>query len=115
MIIPQKTQIQRIFKFSDSFTNDDKIVIHCFAGVSRSTAISIAILCYHGVNPEDAINQIKEVRDCLWPNDLIIKYADEILEKNGSLISAVSDFKKNNLEDVFLALMQENQENKEVL
>jgi ABC-2 type transport system ATP-binding protein len=27
----------------------------------------------------------------------------------------LSDFKKNNLEDVFLALMQENQENKEVL
>ena len=89
---PDRNQVYRILHFGQSFTPSDKILIHCRAGISRSTAIACAIACQHSPPGEEkqAVEHTRSIRSLMLPNFLIIKLADEILQRQGKLIAAVA-------------------------
>jgi predicted protein tyrosine phosphatase len=89
---PDRNQVYRILLFSQAFTPADRILIHCRAGISRSTAIACAIICQHTPPGEEAgaVEHIRSIRTMMVPNFLIIKVADEILQREGRLIAAVA-------------------------
>lgn len=91
--IPQPHHVEEFLKFSSRFTEDEKIFIHCHAGISRSTAAAILVLCQHGFTPENSITKIESIRPILWPNDRIIRFGDQILGLDGALEKAVIDWK----------------------
>jgi len=92
-VIPQEHHVQEILSYSANFKNDDKILIHCHAGISRSTAAAILVLCQHGMSPKEALKQIQEERPILWPNDRFIVFGDKILGLQGELTKTVSEWK----------------------
>jgi predicted protein tyrosine phosphatase len=69
-------------------TKDSKILIHCMAGISRSTAIAWAILVLVGYTVQEAKDILLQVRPEAWPNLLVLRYADKLLELNGELLQA---------------------------
>jgi predicted protein tyrosine phosphatase len=89
---PDRNHVYRILLFSQAFTVADKILIHCRAGISRSTAIACAIACQHSAPGEEqqAVDYIRSIRSFMMPNFLIIRLADEILQREGKLIAAVA-------------------------
>jgi predicted protein tyrosine phosphatase len=89
---PMKIHVERVLEFTKDLTDADKLIVHCHAGVSRSTAMMIAILCQHGVEPKQAIQQVQAVRPQLWPNTLVTLYADEVLGLGGELIREVGEW-----------------------
>jgi predicted protein tyrosine phosphatase len=89
---PTYDEIVRILLFTQPLTLTDKILVHCRAGVSRSTALAIAIVAQHsrpGLEKQ-AVAHVRTVRPQLIPNFLIVKLADEILGRNGKLVAAVA-------------------------
>ncbi len=90
---PDRNQVYRILLFSQRFTLNDRILIHCRAGISRSTAIACAITCQHSPAGEEklAVEHIRSLRPQMAPNFLIIKLADEILQRQGKLIAAIAN------------------------
>lgn len=74
-----------------------KIYIHCFAGISRSTAMSYMCFCdAAGPGYEDGCMMETEraaIASGIWPNDLIVKLADQELNRNGKMIEAVKAWK----------------------
>ena len=44
------------------------IVIHCFAGIGRSSLMAACVLVIHGRSAIDAFNQIRQVRGCHVPD-----------------------------------------------
>ena len=71
-----------------------RILIHCYAGVSRSTALAYAILIdQHGaVGDEPAmLERLLALRPQACPNRLVVRYADELLGCGGRMIRAVED------------------------
>lgn len=93
--LPTIDHVKEALSHLTNLTDSDKILIHCHAGVSRSTAIAIAALVQNGVDPAEAIDQIEEIRPCLWPNQLIIKHADDYLGLKGKLYNEVLDWKQS--------------------
>ena len=89
---PDRNIVYRILLFSQNFTREDRILMHCRAGVSRSTAIAISILSQHAPVGEEklVVDQVRAIRPLMLPNFLIIKLADEILQRQGKLIAAVA-------------------------
>lgn len=92
--IPEQYHIDDILEFTRRFEEDDKVLIHCSAGMSRSTAVAAVVLAQHGMTPVEAMAHVYEVREACWPNSKIIGFGDSALSLNGELIKAVSDWKK---------------------
>lgn len=75
-----------------------RILIHCFAGRARSTAIALAILADRWWSgPNYGINHVKSAKQAMselltacerdpLPNMLIVRLADEALALNGALV-----------------------------
>ena len=98
-ITPTLDHINQILKFSEEFTDDDDVLIHCQAGISRSTAVAIGICCQKGMSPKDALSHVRSVREPklrkgykVLPNRLIIAMFDEALGLNGELSEVIDDY-----------------------
>jgi predicted protein tyrosine phosphatase len=67
------------------------MVIHCYAGISRSTASAYAAAC--ALSPgrdEMAIAQdMRRASRTAMPNSLIVSLADRILGRDGRMIAAI--------------------------
>ncbi len=89
---PDRNHVYRILLFSPNFTQADRHLLHCRAGLSRSTALAISILCQHAPVGDErlVVDQVRAMRPVMMPNFLIIKLADEILQRQGKLIAAVA-------------------------
>lgn len=82
-----REQIEEILAFTQSLELKDKLLVHCHAGISRSTAVAIGILCQHGLNPSEATQQVLTIRPQAFPNQYILQLFDDIFALNGKLVT----------------------------
>ncbi len=84
--------IRRLIDTAQSFADKSgRVVIHCQAGISRSTAaatIFYAVLLGEG-REDEAIARVIAARQFALPNRRMIRLADELLGREGRLIAAV--------------------------
>jgi predicted protein tyrosine phosphatase len=79
----------------------EQVLIHCHAGVSRSTATAIVLMVQH--NPgreEEAFAELARLRPYSWPNALMIGIADDLLERGGALVGALRQHQKRIARDL---------------
>jgi predicted protein tyrosine phosphatase len=95
--LPQARHVEEILTFGDAFQRDlaargeAHLLIHCHAGISRSTAAMTALLMQ--ADPHETEERIFErlvaIRRKAWPNSLMIGFADELLGRGGRLTQAL--------------------------
>jgi predicted protein tyrosine phosphatase len=85
-------QMKDILEFTAPLTSQDKLLVHCLAGVSRSTAVACGILCQHGLTPNEAIQYVLSIRPQAHPNEYILQLFDEILGLKGQLITTITNY-----------------------
>lgn len=72
--LPKSDQIKEILDWSDGRTN---IIVHCTAGISRSSAMAYLIKCKH----ESIEEGLKILNfDIHWPNEYIVLLGSKILK-----------------------------------
>jgi predicted protein tyrosine phosphatase len=66
------------------------LLIHCHAGVSRSTAAATLVMAQSQPDwPADAIiEELVRLRPRAWPNLRILEFGDEILSRGGEIVAA---------------------------
>ncbi len=67
------------------------LLIHCHAGVSRSTATAAILMAQ--ANPsreEEVFIELARTRPRSWPNGLMIEIADTLLGRRGALLAALN-------------------------
>ena len=74
------------------------LLVHCHAGVSRSTA-ALAILLARKLPGEEAavFARIREIRPQAWPNSRMVAFADDQLGSRGRLVAALRDHYRHQL------------------
>jgi predicted protein tyrosine phosphatase len=66
------------------------ILIHCWAGISRSSAAAYVLACDCNVGYEREIaDELRRRGPCVTPNRLMVKLADDLLGRNGRMIAAI--------------------------
>jgi len=67
------------------------LLVHCHAGISRSSAFTILLLALAlpDVPADEIVAEVVRVRDRAWPNLRIIELGDELLGRKGTLVAAV--------------------------
>lgn len=89
---PASAHVEELIGFVKRWERTSPLVIHCFAGVSRSTAAAFVAVCT--LNPqgrEAAIaNALRRASSTATPNVRIVALADAILGRNGRMVDAVT-------------------------
>ncbi len=96
-ILPEIGHVEAILGFGASLARDARIradrhlLVHCHMGVPRSTAAMATVLAQ--ANPEadgDRIfDHLERIRPQIWPNSVMIGYADALLGRGGNLTDAL--------------------------
>jgi predicted protein tyrosine phosphatase len=93
-VLPNKNHIGSVFDFTKDLKENDRILVHCHMGVSRSAATAIGILMQHGMDYESAYTYIKKIRDCASPNHMIVKLLDDWFRLNGEFTEYMVNIRK---------------------
>jgi predicted protein tyrosine phosphatase len=92
-VVPCERHIEQILNFVRNWDRSAPMVVHCFAGISRSTASAFAAACM--LNPhrdEIAIaRQIRAASPIAQPNRLIVGLADKALGRDGRMLRALDE------------------------
>ncbi len=84
--------IQRVLDHTADLKDGDRLLLNCKAGKSRSTAIGIAVMIQHGMSAQEAFDHVREVRNILLPNRLMIEMIDEHFGLDGELDAVVAAY-----------------------
>lgn len=89
---PARDHIDRLLAFSRGWPADQPMVIHCWAGISRSMASAFTILCDR-LGPGREIEIARAIRQRAphaQPNRLLVQHADAALGREGRMLAALN-------------------------
>jgi predicted protein tyrosine phosphatase len=77
-------------------TIDARILIHCHAGVSRSTAIALGAICLtdRNMTAKLAMQALLNLCEKPWPNRRIVEELDLVLSFQGTLLETLDYYRK---------------------
>ena len=88
-VAASRDQVSEILAFGASAfeSSENRLLIHCLAGVSRSTAAALGIISQElGENSEaDSLEILMSIRPMAFPNILVVQLADRLLCRGGKL------------------------------
>ena len=93
-LAPSRADVERLLEFGRELGDPARshLLVHCHAGVSRSTAAAALILAQmHPDRPAgEALERVAQLRPRAWPNLRILEFGDAILGRDGEIIAAAS-------------------------
>jgi predicted protein tyrosine phosphatase len=90
-VAPSFAILHAALRHVDDLKDDDRLLIHCHAGKSRSPAMALGVLVSHGQTPIEALERVKSLRPIVIPNRLMVELLDNTLLQRGELIAVVQD------------------------
>lgn len=93
MTTPGAQDMQKLLGFVKSWDREAPLLIHCWAGVSRSTAAAYIAMCFLQPQRDEAelAWALREASPSATPNPLLIALADEALGRDGRMRQAIED------------------------
>ncbi len=89
--VPGEEHVQRLIRFVGQWDRAAPMVVHCYAGISRSTAGAFVAAC--------ALNPARDEQQIAWdirrasrtaqPNSAIVTIADRLLKRDGRMVRAI--------------------------
>jgi predicted protein tyrosine phosphatase len=91
MTLPGESHVRAILDFAREWDRADPMIVHCFAGISRSTASAYMIAL--ALNPE--LDEKELAHELRWrapsatPNPKLVEIADAVLGREGRMVDAI--------------------------
>lgn len=90
-VAPSEAHIDKVLTFVRGWDRRAPMVVHCYAGISRSTASAFAAVC--ALNPQrdemSIARLIRAASPIAAPNRLIVSLADKALGRDGRMLRAL--------------------------
>jgi len=90
-IVPAAEHVQRLLAFVQEWPREKPLVIHCYAGISRSTAAAFIAACALWPERDEAeiARALREASPSATPNLRLVRVADEHLGREGRMVAAI--------------------------
>jgi len=88
---PTPQDVERMIGFFEAWGRAEPMLIHCWAGISRSTAAAFTAMClFHPRHDEEELAwQLRGHSRVATPNRRIVAFADDILNRSGRMLAAI--------------------------
>lgn len=89
---PTEDHVAQILAFTTkSWTREAPLLIHCFAGISRSTAAAFMTACALNPDVDEMViaRALRAASETATPNRLMVGYADDLLGRDGRMEEAI--------------------------
>jgi predicted protein tyrosine phosphatase len=88
---PRAADAEKLISFFQGWDRADPMLIHCWAGISRSTAAAYTALCMFRprADEEELALELRHASPSATPNRLIVSLADEVLGRQGRMVKAI--------------------------
>ncbi|MEH3116103.1 MAG: protein tyrosine phosphatase [Methylorubrum populi] len=89
---PGEEHVRAVLDFVQAWPRENPMVIHCYAGISRSTAAAFAAACALRPDRDEAAlaHELRRRAPSATPNRLFVAIADRLLGRAGRMSAAVS-------------------------
>lgn len=89
---PDAEDVAALLAFGRTWAGERPLLVHCWMGISRSTATAFALACLHRPDvPERTLAEaLRTASFCATPNALIVALADAELDRRGRMSEAVA-------------------------
>ena len=91
-IAPERWDVELLLAFSRDLTvaKQAHLLIHCHAGVSRSTAAATLVMAQTCPDrpAAEVLEEVVRLRPRAWPNLRLLELSDEILSRQGEIVEA---------------------------
>ena len=88
---PRSDDMAKLLQFLRQWNAESPLLIHCWAGISRSTAAGYIACCL--LRPDDdefeLSQELRAASPSATPNPLLVALADQALGRNGRMIKAI--------------------------
>ena len=100
-VLPESAHVAQLLDFVQRWDRREPLLIHCYAGVSRSTAA--AYIAYCALHPEACeratAQRLRALSPSATPNARLIELGDAHLDRKGRMIAAIAEIGRG--EDCF--------------
>lgn len=98
---PKMDDAERVIRFVEGWDRKTPILIHCWAGISRSTASAFITACLHNpsADEEEIARAIRAASPTAYPNRRLVSHADAILGRSGRMSKAVEAIGRGHISD----------------
>lgn len=88
---PASDHVETLIAFLKARQGEDPMLIHCWAGISRSTASAFTAMCLYNPDIEEdkLARQLRTLSNVATPNRRIVAFADDILGRGGRMVDAI--------------------------
>ena len=91
-VMPGVEHVERLLAFAESWDRGAPMLLHCFAGISRSTAAAYVVAC--ALQPRrseaDIAHQLRHASPTATPNPRLVAVADDMLRRDGRMNAAIA-------------------------
>lgn len=88
---PGKSDAERVVQFVSDWRQSAPLLIHCWAGISRSSASAFIAACVHNpeADEEEIAWAIRNASATASPNTRLVAHADALLGRSGRMSKAI--------------------------
>jgi predicted protein tyrosine phosphatase len=90
-VLPGEEHVASLLDFVHLWDREEPLLIHCFAGISRSTAAAYISAC--ALSPhlceEEMAQRLRRASPTATPNARLVALADNLLRRRGRMITAI--------------------------
>jgi predicted protein tyrosine phosphatase len=92
LIHPSEEHVDSLIRFLDRWDRQTPLIIHCWAGISRSTAAAFVTACALAPSRDEAeiAQQLRAASPTASPNGRLVALADRRLSRQGRMVEAMS-------------------------
>ena len=93
LLAPRSDDMARLLQFLRHWNGASPLLIHCWAGISRSTAAGYIASCLLRSGDDELLlaRELRQAAPSATPNPLLVALADEALGRDGRMIAAIAD------------------------
>lgn len=93
LVPPGEDHVDTLLTFLKRWDRKTPLVVHCFAGISRSSAAAFIAACVANPDMDEAelARRIRKASPTASPNPRLVALADKKLGRNGRMVKAISE------------------------